>query len=381
MRLSKELGVVLASVASYFLAVQLVASVIARYSRDLGIGIAATSTLWSIVPLVSLVLRPFSGYVADRTSSFLAMAVGGVFTAAASLAYAASHDMASLAAARVLHGVGGAFFISPSIAAVATVAGEYAGLALGLRSMLISLGSLVSPVIAGVIVDSYGYVPVFLLAALLAIVVVVLNAPYVRRRVGEGGDGSWREALNRTVLILMAVAVCGGGVFMTVSGLLQAHYRDLGYGAKYYGYFMAFFGVASLATRYVAGRLSMRMDPGRVALAGYSIVALSIALLRWLYWVPASFVVAILYGAGLGLTVPTIQLMAVRSAPERARNRAVAVYAMGFDLGGFIAPNVFGYMAAAWGYETSYAWLVALPLVAAAVLGYLTLSRSSRTGE
>jgi len=380
MRMRKELLIALLSTMLYFMAVQLIAAVIARYCRDLGIDIATTGTLWSLVPLVSLILRPLGGYIADKLSSFFAMMLGGLFTILSAVAYLRARSIDVLVYARVLQGVGGAFFISPSIAAVATVAGPRMGEALGLRAVLLSLAGLVAPVVSGFLVDEYGYHLVFILGLLLALMVTLLNVPVliVDKRPTDGDSGSWRDAINKFVLLMMLVAVCGGSIFMTVTGLLQAHYRDLGYEAKQFGYFMMLFGVSGMVSRYVAGKLCSYREPSKIALVGYLMASASMLILGRMYEVPSSYIVAVLYGIGIGLTVPSMQLMVVRAAPPHSRNRAVSVYAMGFDLGGFLAPNIFGYVALVYGYEFSYMWMALPPLVASLILSLVALGKVKR---
>ena len=379
--MNRGLIVGLASTIVYFLATSLIMSVLARYSRDLGIDVASTSFIWSLVYLVAFFMRPVAGYIADRTSSYLAMSLGSFFVTAASVTYLFSRGFTVLVMGRVLHGVGAGYFISPSIAAVATAAGEKAGMALGVRSMLISLTSIAAPPIAGFIVDSMGYALVFILAAGLSAVTALLNGAEafrsraeVRRRSGAG----WREALNKLVVMVMAAAIFNGTLFLTLSGILQAHYRDLGYEAKTYGYFLMFFGISSIFSRFIAGKLSTSRSPATIALVGHVITATSVLMLSNWYLVPLSYVVALVYGFGIGLTVPTQQLIVTHAVPEEVRNRAMSFYAMGFDLGGFIGPMIFGYIASIQGYVMSYKYLLISPIGAAVLMACITLKMAGR---
>ena len=378
---NRELTVGLVATGMYFLAMQLVMSVIARYSRDLGISLASTSFMWSLLYLVSFALRPLAGYVADKTSSYLAMAVGSSFMVASTLTYLLSSNLQELLVGRVLQGIAAAYFISPSIAAVATAAGERAGVALGVRSMLISLTSIIAPPIAGYLVDTVGYAVVFTASASLATALTLLNVVEARRKYGlrsksELGGTGWRKALNKVVVIVTATALFSGVVFTSVSGVLQVHYKDIGYGATIYGYYMMFFGLSSTVSRYLAGKLSLRKNPATIALVGYAVTALAIYMLKDMYLTPLNYVVALIYGFGIGLTIPTQQLIVTSSVPEGVRNMAVSIYAMGFDLGGFVGPMIYGYVASVHGYSTSYQYMTLAPLTALALMTYLTLKGS-----
>jgi len=300
---------------------------------------------------------------------------------AASITYSTSSSFQELLIGRVLQGAGAAYFISPSIAAVATAASEKAGTALGVRSMLISLASIVAPPIAGVVVDSVGYLPVFAIAASLTGVLAVLNVLEAKqsiaaRRAGAIPGAGWREALNKVVLMMMLAALFNGVLFLSLSGVLQAHYRDLGYEAKTYGYYLMFFGLSSTVSRYIAGKLSTQKNPAAIALVGHATAVLAVYMLKEMYLAPSSYIVALVYGFGMGLTVPTQQLIVTSSVPEEVRNRAISIYAMGYDLGGFIGPMVYGYIASAYGYNASYQYMVLIPLAALMLMAYLTLKVS-----
>ena len=372
----------LASTAAYFFVLQLIATVLARYSRDLGIDIMGTALMWSVISVIALVLRPLAGYFADKTSSFMAMALGGVFVMISSLAYMGASGLSDLVIGRIIQGVGSAFFISQSMVAVAVAADGYAGMALGIRSMLVALSGLIAPPIAGFIADALGYDPIFIISASIAVIIILLNGWITKSSIRivkrPGEKGGWREAINPVVIILMGAIASIGVTFMALTGLLQAHYRDLGYEAKIYGYFMMFYGISSILSRYIAGKASLKQDPIKIAMFGYVISVIAMFLLGFFYLAPLSYILAILYGFGTGFIIPVQQLIAVSSVPDTAKNRAMAIYAMGWDVGGFLGPLTYGYLASLYGYEFIYPWLALPLLIALGLLVILKILKSKR---
>ena len=366
-----RLALNLTSVALYFLSIWLIASVLARYSRDLGIGLAEVSVIWSSISLVTLVLRPFTGYLADRWSSNAAMSIGAAFSCASSLIYLVARDFNTLLLGRVIQGLGNSFFIAPSAVAVAS-SSVYIGMALGMRSMLVSLGGVIGPPLAGILVDYVGYAPVFILSTALGMVIVVINLGLKGER-SDRADVSWRHAINWTVAATMLLASLGGAVLMTLLGLVQVHYRDLGYEASVFGYLSIFFAVSGLVSRYLAGRLAEEVGPLKVIAVGYLISSVSMVMFSRMYLPPWSFLAVVVYGFGLGLTVPTQQLIAISSVPPGAKNRAMSFYAMGADVGRFLGPLALGYVASIRGYVASYQLMILLPLAALPVLSFMYL--------
>ena len=168
---------------------------------------------------------------------------------------------------------------------------------------------------------------------------------------------------DRIMMTICLTAV----TFQSLIGLLQAHYRDLGCEAKYFSYFMMSYGLSSSAFRYLSGIVTSRRDPLKVASIGYLISTVALISLGFEYEIPGSLLVAFLYGIGLGLVIPSQQLVVISSVPEGLRNRAMSLYAMGFDLGGFLGPLAYGWLASSFGYQYAYEYL-GVPLFIALLL-------------
>jgi len=363
-------------VTLYFLALQFIVTVIARYSRDIGIDVVKTGIIWSSLFLVSLILRPIAGYVADKTSSYLAMSIGALFLAISSLVYMYSKDFNVLLVGRLIQGAGNGFFVSPSITAVAIIAGKYAGMALGLRSMIISMTGIVAPPIAGAITDLLGYTPVFTITLVLALITSTICGIAFKYEVKTADSNvintrstaKWRDAINLIVMLSFLITIIGGGIFSSLSGILQAHYRDIGYEAKIYGYFMMMFGLSSTVSRFLAGKLVSKKHPAKIAIVGYVLISSSMIILYYNYYIPWSYISAIVYGIGIGLTVPTLQFLVISSVDKSVANRAMSIYAMGFDIGGLIMPLLLSHAASLYGYSYVYFYLSILPFVAVGAL-------------
>ncbi len=373
-----RLRIGLAIVALYFTTIYLVITVLARYFRDLGFSISEIGFLWSLASLSAISIRLFVGYIADRIGSILSMAIGTLLSLVSIALYALTQGVYPLAVARVFQGLANGFFIPTSIVAIASIVDSASGFVLGLRSMVIAITSFVIPPIAGYLADVYGYKFVFLLASISSIIALSLciyldrvssNSRTLHRvhTYGSSVLGSFRDALNRVVLLMMFVAICNGVVFFTISSIVQTHYRDLGYGARVYGYFTLFFGLFSALSRYLAGKAMYRWNPVSIALTGFIVVAISMALLSIYFEPPTSFIIASIYGFGLGLVIPTQQIVVLNSVPRNARNRATAIYTIGLDLGGLIGPPIYGAIAQHYGYTQSYLTL-AIPSLIAIVL-------------
>lgn len=121
------------------------------------------------------------------------------------------------------------------------------------------------------------------------------------------------------------------------------------------------------------GKLTSKVHPAKIAIVGHVFTSVSMLLLYSVYHIPWSYIVAAIYGLGIGLTIPTQQLLVISSAKPRVRNRAISIYAMGFDVGGFVTPLLFSYVASIKGYHYVYLYLSILPIIAVFSLIHLVI--------
>ncbi|XP_066287466.1 chromaffin granule amine transporter-like isoform X1 [Branchiostoma lanceolatum] len=133
--------------------------------------------LYASKSAASIIANPVAGFLSDRVGYSLVLYIGIVLVFGATVAYAFSTSYAALFASRVVQGLGGSFSIIPALVMLAetfpdnTERAEVIGLA---RSGVI-VGSLVGPVIGGVMYQFLGYKSPFMLIAGLTVVDGVLR--------------------------------------------------------------------------------------------------------------------------------------------------------------------------------------------------------------
>ena len=142
-----------------------------------------------------------------------------------------------------------------------------------------------------------------------------------------------------------------------------------------------FFAASSLfmiVSRPVSGRWADRGGSAYVILIGFlSLIAGMIAI--GFSQTMAGFILAgILVGIGYGFSMPTLQAFAVRNVPAGRRGAATGTYYASFDLGIGLGAVVWGFVAAASGYQTMY-FTTLIPLVMAVAIYYKF--RIGKSGE
>ncbi len=384
-KVNRELLAISVSTALFFIAQSITASVIARYARAQGISIGGVGILWSITFIISMSLRPIAGELGDRTSPFLPMAMGSFSIALADLFFTSSSTFSGILVGRIFMGFASSFFIATSIAAATlAVPPDLSGKALAVRAAFVSLGFLIGPPVGGVIVDRFGYFWAFTLSMAIALLVGFISISKhpkgVRKRGKEGG--SWREAITLVVVLGFFITFFAGSYFSSFQALLQANYKDLNIPSSYYGFVMASSSGVSTLVRIGVSKI-IRKDVRHclvLGALGYGIMTLSAIMLYFWYLPPYSYIVGAVMGIGTGFTVPSVQNAIALSTPSRARNRALAIYAMGFDCGSFAGPLTLSLLAQKFGYLAAYSWAKYFPTVSVAIclfLAYYYRNRSS----
>jgi predicted MFS family arabinose efflux permease len=274
-------------------------------------------------------------------------------------------------AARALQGVALASFVAPSIYAASMLAGVDPAKAIAVRSASIAAASSTAPYIAGLLVDYAGYTAGFAYATLSGLASAAASAalPMARRVRGRGGPPI-REVLSsvRRLLPLFTASALDGVVFLGFQSLPQTHLKDLGYAASVFGLAMALNGAAGVPFRLYASRLAVRVGCLYSMALGYAAASAGMAALLHSVEPPYIYAAGVAYGAGLGLVVPSEQLLVVSNTPARVRNTVLSVYTLAFDIGGFAGSALLGALAEAHGYGAGYTAMLVAQLTSLAIV-------------
>ena len=147
-----------------------------------------------------------------------------------------------------------------------------------------------------------------------------------------------------------------------------------------FGFYMMVIGVSSFIMRLIGGKAADRMGPIPVVRAGILLVITGYLLLILHKLPPYSYVSAFVIGAGFGLAVPAMQLMALGNLPGEIRTMGSSVYTMFFDLGMLSGQITLGYVAELRGYAGVFPLLPAIATVAL-IMGHLPLMVGKRNED
>lgn len=252
-----------------------------------------------------------------------------------------------------------------------------AGLAMGLKQVGVTLGSavaaLVIAAVAAVAPWRWGFAAIAVLGVLYAL---FFRATYL----GSDGHGRWtrpnlaRLRGNRAYLLLVLAGVfLGAGVFTTVGYTLLYANEAAGLAAATAGIVLAGVQTTGSLGRIVAGAASDRIGGGHgaatvtvglMALAGLLCAALATGPL------PAGLAVGLLLGVGLTTLGATGVYYSCLTEMVGAGEvgAATAGGQTAINVGGMLAPPLFGYLADTAGYEAGWILLALCGLAGAALV-------------
>jgi MFS family permease len=286
---------------------------------------------WVIVcyVLVYALLSLVAGALADRVGHGRVFRLGLALSVIAFVMGGLAPTFGWLLIARVLQGLGGGcvYGTAPGLVTLG-VASDQRGRALGFLAAAMGLGLTVGPVIAGVLVDAFGWRAVFhlrvplMLATLIWAVRVVPGAPAPRApRVVAAG-----ELLRGRVLFPGALSfVANAGMFAI--WLLAPFYLVAGRGmsATVAGVLFMLTPLGTTLAAPLAGRLSDRTAARVPVAAGLGLEAAGLVLLsRADPTSPLLVVVIALFAAGFGLGTFQVPNMAVTMAAFPALQQGAA---------------------------------------------------------
>ena len=358
----------------FFLGISSVSPIVSPFSITLGASPFLVGLLAGITSVLSLVSKPIGGLIGDRGYRLEAMILGNLLSLVSGVLYVSSALTGSIwlfAFTRALHGFSmGIFFPSSLSTAVDLAPVGRVGETLGWRGMMFSLGNIVGPALGGYASDYLGFSGAFALVAIFSAVGALFVVP-VRRDVGKVFGSTEREEkadyseLLRPYFVAASIALLFfSASYAGVTTFLPALYKELSYPQRIFGTYMMVIGIASFVTRLIGGRSADRMGPIPVSAAGLITVIAGYLLLLRFTNPPASYASALFIGAGFGLAVPAMQLMALGNLPQRIRTMGSSVYTMFFDLGTMGGQFALGYAAGSLGYGGILEFLPALAGIA-----------------
>jgi MFS family permease len=281
------------------------------------------------------ILTVIGGMLGDRFGHRRVFACGVWTSAVAFPLCGLAPDFGLLLAARVVQGAGAGLVFGTAPALVTlTLAPDRRGLGLGVMNFAAGVGLAGAPLIAGALVDAFGWRSVFLFRVPLAVVVAfvvggVALAPRVTRRPGPPGDAGAlqpRRPRSRALVLANVLAVIANAASFSIYVFVPYYLIDVARHSATIG--GAVFMTVPLSTSLgglAGGWLTRRLEPRHLVVAGLAVQTVglfAITTLQAASPIPSMIAALSLTGFGLGLfQVPNMTLV-MAALPDRIQGLA-----------------------------------------------------------
>jgi MFS family permease len=342
----------LASFALYFSFFLLLPS-LPLFVRSLGASDRAIGVIMGGFAVTSMLLRPWTGWAADRWGRRPFMLAGAAVFALAPLGYASSVGVLALVAVRLFHGAGMALYPTAASALVADVApparrGEF----LGLFGAAGSIGMALGPIIGVALAARFGFAGLFATAGSVAVISMLLVlAMREARRPAVHVPFTVRGTINPKVLGPSLVMLCLMLTYGVQVTFLPLHAARLEVNP---GIFFLVYAASLTLTRGPAGRLSDRFGRRPVAAVGLVLAAVALGVLANGESASGLALSGAIYGLAGGIAQPALTAWCVDLAAPSDRGRAMGTFFTALELGIAIGAMSSGIAVAQWGFVVTF---------------------------
>lgn len=362
----RVLGLLWGGAFAFFLSFFLLLSALPLYARGLGASDAAIGVIMGCFAVTAMLLRPWTGWAADRYGRRPFMLAGAAVFFVSSLAYGAAAGAVGLVLVRLLHGAGMGLYPTAASAMVADLApphrrGEFLGIFGAAGSLAMGLG----PITGIVLVERVGFGLLFAVSGAVALAGLGLTA-VAQETLTTGGTQPFnvstavsRSALVPSLVLFFLMLPYGAQVTFVP---LHAHDQGINPGV----FFLVYAAVLTVA-RGPAGRLSDRVGRAPVAATGLALAAAALVILALGEGLIGLALAGALYGLAFGAAQPALMAWCVDGAAPGDRGRAMGTFFTALELGIALGAMSSGLAVARWGAPAMFLANAAVALAGAAL--------------
>ena len=351
-----------------FLSFQILVPLVPVYALEFSATESQIGILAGVIALAAMIIRPFTGRMADIGDRKQLILFSQLATAAAIACLIVAPNIFLLIAARFAHGV--FFGISSTVlttSAILTMPEKQMAKGIGFLGMT-GIGSLaVAPAIGIGIAEQWGFPALFIFTCILSGVsglLVFIIPPGIMKPLAKKDDKagvSLRDMLAFETFGVVGLAVCLAVATAIVTNFLVV-FTDVRM-IPNVGLYFTIYACIVIAARLFNSKVSDRFPFAWIVTVCGALVAIGMVIISAAYSFAPLAMAAVLIGVGYGIGSPTIQTVATQSVPPERRGSVSATFFFGIDFAFVLGPFVGGNIAEAAGYGAGYLWFAIPPLL------------------
>jgi MFS family permease len=358
---------------------------------------AATSGAYSLNTILMGFFGIFAGRLSDRFGPRLVVTVCGLLIG---LGYLLMSQISTVWQIYLCYGVlisaGTSGMWVPLLSTVARWFVKRRGLASGIIASGTGVGMVFMPPLANQLISSYNWRTSYVIIGLIALVVIVISAQFLRRDPGQKGllaygadtvkTGSThlnvqgipvKEAIRtRQFGIICVMCLCAYFCIQTVMVHTVPNTTDIGVSAAAAATVLSVVGVVSIGGKIIAGSSVDRIGNKRVAIIVFALMAVSFLWLLVANELWMMYLFAAIFGIGFGGYAVVQSPLVAEYFGLRAHGAIFGLASFAANIGGAMGSLVAGRI-----YDTSGSYHWAFILCAIIALGGLILSVLLKTAR
>ena len=307
---------------------------------DLGL----IGTVWALATTIT----PFLiGYLAGRTKRVWVYVLSLTLNAFATLFLILSRSVIDIMVLRFFGGIGiEAFWVTAEIMVTDLAPIEARVREMGRYGVALVFGVLIGPLIGGLVTESFGYVNLFIISAVVIGVSTVqalvwLVSGYRRTETLSFQSFSGSMRILKRLLPLYMMVVCYGIIWGLITAIFPGYANSIGISAVLIGFLFSAFGVARIFSYATAHRYS-RFGEMRTLLFVSLVIFVGLITIAIFPTFLTLLVGIMLIGVGVGVVFPVTINIVSRNFPDEQASTAVASYETVINIGGTVGPYIFG---------------------------------------
>lgn len=352
--------------------------VIPYYTSGLGISVADTGFIVSLYSYVMAAGIIPIGMLSDRLGRRKFLVSGLILSAIAPFLYPLAQDLTTLCIVRILHGLGGALFLPTALAIVADLSrhGEH-GKTMGWYTASSQLGLMAGPVAGGYIVEQFGFTPAFYACSALPLLALVFvstrmhSIPQKPDPQQESAIHPWNWLRHPGAIVSLLALVITAIASSTVSTYIPLYVRDFGITEAGAGMIITACYASSAALRIPSGAMADRLGNAPMIIAGTFLSAIAIALIPAFHLLWQLAAVGLIYGLGMGLSMPAALSWLAHLSPPGKRGFSMGLGSAAFQIGLAAGATAMGIVVQKSGFTPMYLLTAATAAVSGIVMAAL----------
>ena len=338
---------------AFFLSFLLLLSALPLFARRMGASDSAIGVIMAAFAITSLLLRPITGWGADRYGRRPFMLAGSLVFTLASVAYGWAAGALGLVLVRLVHGAGmGLYPTAASAMVVDLTPPGRRGEVLGIYGVAGSLALAVGPISGIALASRLDFTGLFwtagAVAALSVVTTLLIPESLAQRRAIPFTAAG---VVSRGAAFPSLVTLCLMFTYGAQVAFLPLHADTRGVNP---GLFFVAFAVTIALARGPAGRLSDRFGRAPLAATGLLLAAAALVALAVSESARDLVVAGGIYGVAYGTAQPALIAWCVDDVGEHDRGRAMATFYSALEIGIAIGAMSSGLAVARWGFTTTF---------------------------